>query len=418
MTQPHDLSRTKDLLAYTIGVYRKHLILKEDDGAIVEAVLSTIVANMHPTLVERVWLHIVGPPSSMKTECLRPYDGHPLIVSISSLTENSLISGYRDETGADPSLVLLLHNKIGMIKDLTALLKDQPAKIDKIFGDLRDLFDGYCSKASGTRGLVKYQSSFGMITCVTDFIDSYMEQHQQLGERFLMVRTARFPLSTKETLAGLACALSNLEDKKKWRALIRTDIHNLLDHIVATRLSGPLPSLDTDATDFVLAAAHLLALLRTAPIDERPVEAEQGFRIMQQLHNLGMAHTMLRGAKGWGRQEQVFLRRILLDTLTPTRKAYLLMLYLKPRGLTIDQLITLSRTSAASVRSINLQYNYIGVVRCTPLPNGTFRVYLEAHVRSLLDRTKLFAPGPHIAPLRGSKNTYASPEKEKASASL
>jgi hypothetical protein len=63
----------------------------------VYAMLGTVAANLLPG--DPVWLGLVAPPSSAKTELLNSISGLPFVVSVSTLTLASLLSGPRDVSG-------------------------------------------------------------------------------------------------------------------------------------------------------------------------------------------------------------------------------------------------------------------------------------------------------------------------------
>ncbi len=73
----------------TLKTFERWLILPSRTP--VYAMLGTIVANLLPG--DPVWLGLVAPPSSAKTELLNAISGLPFVVSVSTLTLASLLSG-------------------------------------------------------------------------------------------------------------------------------------------------------------------------------------------------------------------------------------------------------------------------------------------------------------------------------------
>lgn len=131
-----------------------------------------------------LWLHCVGPSSSLKTTFAK------IIASASDKTFmvsnfNGLYSGMR--SSVDSSLVPLLHNKLLIIPDFTPLLTSSKDVQDKIFGEFRDIYDGAGRRIFGNGVDRNYQGvNFGVLTCVTDKIYQFGPGRSDLGERFLM----------------------------------------------------------------------------------------------------------------------------------------------------------------------------------------------------------------------------------------
>jgi hypothetical protein len=140
-----------------------------------------------------LWCMVVGPPSSGKTLHIELMKNWNDAVFVSSITKNSLISGYRedsskDDDAPDPSLLPELDGKVMVLKDLTCLLEGPKDDLHAVMGQLRDVYDGEISKAFGNIGLQSHKSRFNMLIAVTPAIDSYHSVGQQLGERFIYRR--------------------------------------------------------------------------------------------------------------------------------------------------------------------------------------------------------------------------------------
>lgn len=142
---------------------------------------SAIAIRVHGLML---WLHCVGPSSSLKTTFAK------IIASASDKTFmvsnfNGLYSGMR--SNVDSSLVPLLHNKLLIIPDFTPLLTSSKDVQDKIFGEFRDIYDGAGRRIFGNGVDRNYQGvNFGVLTCVTDKIYQFGPGRSDLGERFLM----------------------------------------------------------------------------------------------------------------------------------------------------------------------------------------------------------------------------------------
>ena len=99
-------------------VFRKHLLLK--DTMVIEVILATVFANKLEG--DPLWLLIIAPPSSAKTEIITSLSGIPNVFPLSSLTAHTLVSGMISDTKEDKSLILQLNSKILAIKDFTSVI--------------------------------------------------------------------------------------------------------------------------------------------------------------------------------------------------------------------------------------------------------------------------------------------------------
>ena len=118
-----DSSIRNELLAKEYGsltrlyeVFERWLLLK--DPYLLEVVLASVVANLLGG--DPLWLLIVAPPSSAKTEIIRALSRVPCIYLLSNLTANTLLSGQKGKK--DASLLPHLSNKILAMKDFTTIL--------------------------------------------------------------------------------------------------------------------------------------------------------------------------------------------------------------------------------------------------------------------------------------------------------
>ena len=125
----------------------------DDDPCVVDVVLATVVANME-SAGDPLWLLLVGPPGTAKTELVQLFRTVPECGWLSELTENTLLSGLqrptkggRSVTAREYSLLFrwtdpkLRGNKapirVMLIQDVTGLVTARREKRDAIFGQLR-----------------------------------------------------------------------------------------------------------------------------------------------------------------------------------------------------------------------------------------------------------------------------------------
>jgi hypothetical protein len=158
----------------------------------VYAMLGTLVANLLPG--DPVWLGLVAPPSSAKTELLNANSGLPFVVSISTLTLASLLSGTprRQRTpGATGGLLRQVGNPGALcLKDFTSTLTMRPESKAEVLSALREIYDGKWTRYIGTDGgkPLHWEGKLGLVFGCTGAIDTQHSVSDALGNRFLLSR--------------------------------------------------------------------------------------------------------------------------------------------------------------------------------------------------------------------------------------
>ena len=166
-------------------------LLVEDDR-VVDVCMGTVIANLIPG--ESTNIYIVGPPSSGKSEIIRSLGAFCRVQEVSSLTSNTLVSGWANQTNSKrhkPSLILKMKEAGKMIialKDFTSIMTLRHESRNEILSQIREIADGKYSKTYGTGEEVSWEGKVGFIAGVTSVIDEFYSNNQILGERFLFYR--------------------------------------------------------------------------------------------------------------------------------------------------------------------------------------------------------------------------------------
>lgn len=136
---------------------------------------------------EPLWAFLIGPPSSGKTTFIDSFGGNnKLFDNLSKISAKSLVSGWKDETGEEPSYLAKLRDKTLFVKDFTVTLTDSLESQKEVFGLLTDIFDGYVKIPYGNNQVREfYDLYFNMIAGVTDIVHSHSAA--SIGERFLRI---------------------------------------------------------------------------------------------------------------------------------------------------------------------------------------------------------------------------------------
>jgi hypothetical protein len=176
-----------------IEVFERWLILK--DRTSVYAVLGAVAANLLPG-GDPVWLGIIGPPSSGKTEMLVSLSRLPFVVHGSALTPASFLSATpkKDQDKEATGGLLRQIGAFGIIvlKDFTTMLSLRPEANAEVFAVLREVFDGRYTRHVATDGgrTLSWQGKAGLVFAATNDFDRHHAAITAMGDRSLLIRLA------------------------------------------------------------------------------------------------------------------------------------------------------------------------------------------------------------------------------------
>lgn len=313
-------------LAEAKKVVQKWLHLGEGEDIVVDVVLGAVVANRFGG--DPVWLFFVGPPGIIKTEILRTLSEWRETYMLSTLTPSTLISGFVQRNGEDPSLLPKLNGLVLILKDFTAILEMPREARQQILGDLRDGYDGQMSKAFGSEaGTRSYRSKFGILAAVTPAIDRHWSVGQQLGERFLKIRIA-----ASDTRSRIARAMKNSGQEEQMRRELAEAMEGAL--LGCEVNNEQAVSIDPQVLEWLIDLADCVAVLRsvvardgyTKAIEYAP-EPEVGTRLGKQFAKLARGIAAVRGKTEVGVEEYQLIRRIARDTLPSNRRRIVGIIY-------------------------------------------------------------------------------------------
>lgn len=244
-------------LAATVETFRAWLHL--DDLAPLYAVAATVVGNRADG--DPLWLLVVAPPSSGKTETLQPLAGLPYVHPVATLTEPALLSGTssKDTTKGATGGVLRQVGEFGILlcKDFTSILAQNKDTRSHVLAALREIYDGSWDRAVGTDGarVLHWQGKCGLIGGVTPTLDKYHAVISQLGDRFLLLR---LPEVDPQQSGRMALAHVGREGQ------MRAELAAAMTALVADAdLSRVARSLDTDEQQRLVDLATFTARART-----------------------------------------------------------------------------------------------------------------------------------------------------------
>jgi hypothetical protein len=176
----------------TLDVFDRWLIMP--DPTPIYATLGTVAANLLPG--DPVWLGIVGPPSSAKTELLNSVSKLPYVHQAATLTPAGLLSGTAQkqrESGARGGLLKEIGDfGIITVKDFGSILSMRPDAKAEALAALREVYDGSWTRVLGTGGgkSLSWKGKVGLLFAVTGVIDDHHGVIGSMGDRFLLSRLA------------------------------------------------------------------------------------------------------------------------------------------------------------------------------------------------------------------------------------
>lgn len=311
------------------AVFKKWLFLDTTDG--IDVLIGTLISQRLEGAP--VWLFLVGPPGSCKTELISSLSDLSEVHATSTVTPHSLISGFSERgTKGDPSLIPKLDGKILVIKDFTAIMGQKDQEKEEIFSILRDAYDGQCGKMFGNGVIRDYKSRFTVIAAVTPMIYDVSYRHAQLGERFLKFTLAD-NLVHPDEYAIISRAIENSDRETEMRKEIRDVVREFIDR---TLKGTVIPEIPDDLKDRIIWLGKFGARMRgTVSRDSyrndimtsRPT-AEVGSRLGIQLAKLCRSLAMLHKRTVVTEEDYHIVKKVMLDTVMQRTEDVLRTLHL------------------------------------------------------------------------------------------
>ncbi len=321
-------------LADVHAAFGRWLAFPQDDGRprydLIDVALATVIANRMAS--DPLWVFIVGPPSSGKTEIIRALSDVPDVYLLSSLTAQTFASGF-EKKGVEASLLPRLTGKVLVMKDFTTVLTMYREKRAEIIAQLREIYDGSFTKEWGNGKTLNWTGKVGLLAGVTPILDREYAMNAVLGERFLLYRV---PGAPARILAGRALrqqAGEEVEQRKELRRIV-------LDYL--ERLPTTPPPIPEPMIDGLAALAEFVALARSPVIfDYRGVieyipTPEAPGRLAKQLALFARALAVVRQQPAVDLAAFSTVLQVAHDTMPAQRQIMLQTLLAKPDSTTTE----------------------------------------------------------------------------------
>lgn len=286
------------------------------DPGLVKLVLATVIANRIDA--DPVWLFLLAPSGGGKTEIMNGLLKVPEYYSLSQLTPNTFLSGYKSKT-KEPSLLKRLPEgaTIGF-KDFTSILDGNKDDMKDIMGQLRDLYDGHITKVTGTGDEIKWKGKIGFIAGCTPIIEERTSKIGAMGERFLnykMQNPKRKDLRTKMR--------SNIGKEGRMRDEIQDAFAGYLKGV---EIPSDLPSVPDEVDAVIESMTDFIAISRAVVMRsfdnkkeiEYIVEPEMSSRTYKQLYTISVALLIMNGGT-WLPEDDYILKNLAISSVHSMR---------------------------------------------------------------------------------------------------
>jgi hypothetical protein len=303
-----------------ITVFEKWLILK--DRTPIYAMLGTIAANLLPG--DPVWLGLIAPPSSAKTELLNSISGLPHVIQAATVTPSGLLSGTPDkqkDKGARGGLLRQIDGFGGFgiicLKDFGSVLSMHAETRAETLAALREVYDGAWTRHLGSAGgkTLAWKGKVAIIFAATEVIDTHHAVIGAMGDRFL--------LSRLKPVAGRKQFTRALKHVGGSISQMRKELAGAVNRLLAKRRTEASQINDKEA-DAIGKAIALAVRLRGAVMrDYRSREIEQILGA-EGTARIGLAlERLLAGLETLGMNRTAALdvvKDVALDSVPPLRR--------------------------------------------------------------------------------------------------
>lgn len=336
-----------------------------------------------------LWLMLVGNPSSNKTQLVMLLAKAPDNFMLDVLTANPFISGL-SKKDKPQDLLPKLDGMCFTVKDYTSFFGRSEETVKQLLSDMVSIYDGSFSKHSGSRGTVRYQSTFSHIGCITPMGLSMRQQYMNMvGARFLTIRVpelrdeqrdACFDIAWsadfKTRVAAASEAMSRLvtslcEGIRAYGVQICPVAKDLQHEInlLATLVARARGEVRTRTQKFVNDEGEEISYQEI-----EDVQIEEPFRAMHQLRTLCLSLAILRGKAEVTAEEIQTAQRIALSSM-PTHRAEVLSAFRSDKKLSANDVSALLGKNYKTMKRHLDQLEHLHVLSSEKAMDGKTKLY-------------------------------------------
>jgi len=247
----------------------------------IDVILATALSNQLPGTP--IWMFIVGNSGDWKSAFTCSLEGFKNVMKLDMITKNTLASGAK---GNDLGYYLQNSSHILLFPDLASLMSTHMDEKNAIWGQMRNLYDGFINKRTGNDVHRKYEDCHvTLIACTTQVIRDEILIHAQLGTRELMYDTAT---DTVDNNFKMDAAWKNEDVEQQMKKEISEVVHNFLTYKKIKKID-----ISDEIKSFLKEQANKLSILRAGGKTDRrykellnPVYPEVPTRVVKQFKRL------------------------------------------------------------------------------------------------------------------------------------
>ena len=214
--QPRAEPAKPSTLEHVVNTFDKWLALA--DKTPLYAMLGTVVANLLPG--DPVWLGLIAPPSSAKTELLNSLARLPYVATCEALSPAALLSGtpkrQKIKTASGGLLKQIGDFGILAFKDFGTVLEMRIEARNEMLAALRRVFDGEYVRQIGSDGgqtISWTGKAWGLLFGSTQKYDLFHGVIGTLGDRFLLIRIETSAAQFKKCFDHIGKATKTMRDE-------------------------------------------------------------------------------------------------------------------------------------------------------------------------------------------------------------
>jgi hypothetical protein len=344
---PLDVISNRRPIDEVIEIFGRWLILK--DPTPLYAVFGMVAANLLPG-GDPVWLGLIAPPSSAKTEILNSLSKLPDVVLASSLSPASFLSATSkkdlDKEATGGLLAQIGDFGIIVLKDFTTMLSLRPEVNAEVFAVLREVFDGRYTRHVGTDGgrTLSWNGKVGLVFASTETFDRHHSVISAMGDRYLLCRIA--PVEGQFERA--------LEHAGEATERMRRELSEVVQKLFAVRRTEPRP-LSLEERGRISRICSRVVRLRAAVDRHRYTTEIEVVHGAEGTGRLGLSlERLLAGLDTLGVDRDVALNvveRVAMDSTPPIRRrAYEYLRHTAPGPAQIEDIAVKVRIPAKTLR--------------------------------------------------------------------
>ena len=297
------------------AVINKWLLIA--DKGVVKLVVATVIANMLPS--DPIWVFLVGKSGGGKTELMNGLLKLPQYYSLSQLTPNTFLSGYKSKD-KEPSLLLQLGSgKTLGFKDFTSLLDGNKDDLKALLGQFRELYDQHMVKRTGTGDTITWKGKMGFLAGTTRMIEERMSIVGAMGERFM-----NYYITQPEQVEVRKRMKQNLGKEKQMRDEIQDAFAGYLKGII---IPENLPEIPPDVDAMIQSLSDFIAMARTVVMRDFTskheisyiADSEMTTRVYKQLLTVAITLLIMNGGDQWLEEDTYIVKKLALSSIHSKR---------------------------------------------------------------------------------------------------